>query len=179
MPLVVFATAFEDYAIRAFEENSIDYLLKPVEPERLERTVQKLNKLHTGEKQAYNQQLLQLLGQLKPKKELTSISVKLGERILIVRLEETAYFEAEDKYVYLYTLDRKKYLIDYSLTALEEKLPPLFMRISRSLIINRDCVKEISKYFSGRYIFLLSDKAQSKLTSGLSYAEKIREMFEI
>jgi len=178
MPTVVFATAFEAYAIRAFEENAIDYLLKPVEKERLQLTIGKLARMvsHTAD---YNRQLLQLIAQFKPKKDLISIPVKTGERILLIRLEDITYFEAEDKYVYLNTADNKKYLIDYTLAVLEEKLPPNFIRTSRSTIINRLYIKEIQKYFSGRYVVLLTDKAQTKITSGLSYADKVRSLLEI
>lgn len=180
MPVVVFVTAFEAYAIRAFEENSIDYLLKPVEKERLQMTIEKLKKLKTENKTIdYNQQLFQVIEQLKPRKELISIPVKMGERILLIRLEEIVYFEAEDKYVYLHTLEDKKYLIDHSLSALEDKLPASFVRTSRSVIINQRHIKEIQKYFSGRYVLLMNNKAQTKLTTGLSYAEKVRALMEI
>jgi two-component system LytT family response regulator len=180
MPVVVFVTAFEAYAIRAFEENSVDYLLKPVEKERLQVTIEKLKKLRLENKSIdYTQQLFQVIEQLKPKKELISIPVKMGERILLIRLEEIAYFEAEDKYVYLYTGDDKKYLIDYSLTTLEEKLPPHFTRASRSVIVNQHSIKEIQKYFSGRYILLINNKSQTKITTGLSYADRVRAMLEI
>lgn len=180
MPVVVFVTAFEAYAIRAFEENSIDYLLKPVEKDRLQLTIQKLKKLRAENKTVdYNQQLFQVIEQLKPKKELISIPVKMGERILLIRLEEITYFEAEDKYVYLHTGDDKKYLIDYSLSALEEKLPAHFLRASRSVIINQHYIKEIQKYFSGRYVLLINNKTLTKITTGLSYADKVRALLEI
>jgi two-component system LytT family response regulator len=180
MPVVVFVTAFEAYAIRAFEENSIDYLLKPVEKERLQVTIEKLKKLRLENKSIdYTQQLFQVIEQLKPKKELISIPVKMGERILLIRLEEIAFFEAEDKYVYLCTSDDKKYLIDYSLTTLEEKLPPHFTRASRSVMVNQHYIKEIQKYFSGRYILLINNKSQTKITTGLSYADRVRAMLDI
>ena len=95
MPLVVFATAFDQYAIRAFEENSIDYLLKPIEAERLEKTVDKIEKFHQKPMDnPFNANLLQVLEQLKPKKETHSISVKVGERILFIPLSNISYFEA-------------------------------------------------------------------------------------
>ena len=180
MPIVVFATAFEAYAIRAFEENSIDYLLKPIEKDRLLLTIEKLKKRRAGNTTIdYTQQLFGVIEQLKPKKELMSIPVKMGERILLIRLEEITYFEAEDKYVYLHTADDKKYLIDYTLSALEEKLPSYFLRASRSVIINQHFIKEIQKYFSGRYLLLMNTKTPTKITTGLSYADKVRALLEI
>ncbi len=180
MPVVVFVTAFEAYAIRAFEENSVDYLLKPVEPERLELTVQKLKKqADTTAPDHYSQQLWKALQQLKPKKELFSVPVKVGDRILFIRPEEACYFEAEDKYVYLYTPEGKRHLIDYSLTVLEEKLPDYFVRISRSVIVNRQYIREIQRHLGGRYVFLLNGKEPAKVTSGASYADKVRQLWEL
>ncbi|MCU0445965.1 MAG: LytTR family DNA-binding domain-containing protein [Microscillaceae bacterium] len=179
MPWVIFATAYEEYAVRAFEENSLDYLLKPIEPERLQRTVEKLQQKLPSPKQDLSEtKILQLIAQLKPRKEITSISVKIGERILLIRLDEIAYFEAEDKYVNLHTEEGKKHLLDYSLTVLEEKLPNHFTRVSRSVIINNHKVREAQKFFNGKYILLLNDKMQSKITSGSSYADKVKGIFE-
>jgi len=178
MPDIVFATAFDAYAIRAFEENSIDYLLKPIEAERLDLTIQKLRNRRQAGKD-FSDQITQLLARLQPpkEKELASIAVKLGDRILLVRLPDVLYFEAEDKYVYLYTADGKKHLLDYSLTTLEEKLPNHFVRISRSMIVNTQQVKEIQKYFTGKFTIVLQN--QTKLTSGSSYAERVKKIFEL
>ena len=178
-PIVVFATAFEDYAIRAFEENSIDYLLKPIEQERLEKTIAKLQNTNSLTNQDYNQQIYEILEKFKPKKEISSLAVKIGERILLVRLDEIAYFEAEDKYVFAHTMEGKKHLIDYSLTALEEKLPAEFLRVSRSHIINSQTVQEIQKYFNGKFALLLNDLKKTKIISGTSYAQKVKGMIEI
>jgi two-component system LytT family response regulator len=180
MPLVVFATAFEAYAIRAFEENSVDYLLKPIEPERLARTIQKLKDRTTkNQENPVSTQLLEMIAQLKPKKELTSISVKLGDRILLIRIDDITHFEAEDKYVYLYTQEGKKHLLDYSLTTLEEKLPAQFVRVSRSAIINQLHIQEIQKYFNGKYVIILHDKTHTKITTGSSFADKVKKLFEL
>jgi two-component system LytT family response regulator len=180
MPYVVFATAYQEYAIRAFEENSIDYLLKPIEPERLALTIQKIKNLPSfSVSPNYNQQIWQVLQQMQVKKEITAIPVKIGDRILLIRLEEIAYLEAEDKYVNLFTLDNKKYLIDYSLNTLTDKLPSHFVRISRSVMVNQYQIKEIQKYFNGKYTLLLNDTIKTKLTSGTSFSENIKKMFEI
>ncbi|MDJ1504072.1 LytR/AlgR family response regulator transcription factor [Xanthocytophaga agilis] len=172
-PMVVFATAFDEYAIRAFEENSIDYLLKPIEKERLEMTIQKLRKTSPS---FDNQQFLKLIEQMRPKKEMVSISVKTGDRILLLRLEDISYFEAEDKYTFLITTEGKKYLTDYTLTNLEEKLPDSFLRVSRSFIVNSRLIKEVQKHFSGKFILFLDDRNQSKIESGIKYAESVKSL---
>ena len=176
-PMVVFATAFEEYAIKAFEENSIDYLLKPIENSRLEKTIEKLQSHNISSPKLYNHKIYDLLENLKPKKELSSITVKIGDRILLIRLEEITYFEAKDKYVYLYTIDGKKHLIDHSLSNLEEMLPTKFIRVSRSLIVNTLHILEIQKYFNSKLVFLLKDTAQSKLISGTSYYSQLKSHF--
>lgn len=184
MPMVIFATAYDQYAIQAFEENSIDYLLKPVEMERLAKTVDKLKKLAvTNERKEadnqFNQNLLQLINQLKPKKELHAISVKYADKILLVPLEDISYFEAEDKYVFLATKEGQKYLTSYTIAVLEEKLPPYFTRVSRAAILNSHHIKEIQKHFDGKYILALTDKKATKITSGQSFSENVRQLFEL
>lgn len=184
MPMVIFATAYDQYAIQAFEENSIDYLLKPVEMERLAKTVDKLKKLAvTNERKEFdnqfNQNLLQLINQLKPKKELHAISVKYADKILLIPLEDISYFEAEDKYVFLATKEGQKYLTSYTIAVLEEKLPPHFTRVSRAAILNSHHIKEIQKHFDGKYILALTDKKATKITSGQSFSENVRQLFEL
>ncbi len=176
VPMIVFATAYDAYAIRAFEENSIDYLLKPIEKERLEITIQKLRK---NQPVFDNRQFQKLMEQIRPQKEMVSISVKTGDRILLLRLEEVSHFEAEDKYTFLITTNDKKYLTDYTLTTLEEKLPSYFLRISRSVIINSQLIKEIQKHFNGKYIVYLDDKSQSKLETGSKYADTIKNLIHL
>lgn len=180
MPLVVFATAYDQYAIRAFEENSIDYLLKPIETERLEKTVEKLRKLKSNKSDSsMNNSLLQLIEQFKPKKDIHSISVKSGEKILFIPLTEISFFEAEDKYVFLNTTDGKQYLTNYTIASLEEKLPENFIRVSRSSIINSLLIKELQKYFSGKYLVIMRDTKVSKIETGSAYGENLKKLMEI
>lgn len=180
MPLVVFATAYDQYAIRAFEENSIDYLLKPIETERLEKTVEKLRKLKSNSgNSSVNNSLLQLIEQFKPKKDIHSISVKSGEKILFIPLTEISFFEAEDKYVFLNTTDGKQYLTNYTIASLEEKLPENFTRVSRSSIINSLIIKELQKYFSGKYLVIMRDIKASKIETGSAYGENLKKLMEI
>jgi two-component system, LytTR family, response regulator len=180
MPMVVFATAFDQYAIRAFEENSIDYLLKPIEAERLEKTVEKLRKsVQKPIENLFNANLLEMLEKLKPKKDIHSISVKSGERILFVALSDISHFVADDKYVFLHTLDGKQYLTNYTITMLEEKLPDNFVRISRSAIVNTLIIKELQKEFNGKYVVLMRDIKHSKIKTGSSFGDVVRRLMEI
>ncbi|OIN58015.1 LytR/AlgR family response regulator transcription factor [Arsenicibacter rosenii] len=191
MPMVVFATAYDQYAIRAFEEHSIDYLLKPVETERLERTVQKirsfidLSKANTtpdddllmASHPADN--LMRMLEQMRPKKEIYSISVKTGDKIKLVPLSDIAFFEAEDKYVFLSTLDGQKFLTSYTVTTLADKLPETFVRVSRSTLVNSHKINEIHRHFDGKFLLVMADKKATKVQTGSTYADAIRRLMEI
>ncbi|CAN5557001.1 LytTR family DNA-binding domain-containing protein [soil metagenome] len=184
MPMVVFATAFDQYAIRAFEENSVDYLLKPIESDRLARTAQKIRTLaeRTDAAPATNpmtDNVMRLLAQMQPKKEIYSISVKTGEKIKLIPLSDIAYFEAEDKYVFLSTMDGQKFLTTYTLTTLDEKLPDMFVRVSRSAIVNRHKIAEVHRHFDGKFLLAMSDKKGTKLTTGSTYGEAVRQLMEL
>lgn len=185
MPMVVFATAFDQYAIRAFEENSVDYLLKPIEADRLARTAQKIRSLverNDGSQLASNpmtESVMRLLEQMQPKKEIHSISVKTGDKIRLVPLSDIAYFEAEDKYVFLSTVDGQKFLTTYTITTLAEKLPDPFVRVSRSVLVNRHKISEVHRHFDGKFMLALTDKKATKLTTGSTYSETVRQMLEL
>jgi two-component system LytT family response regulator len=180
MPVVVFATAFDQYAIKAFEENSIDYLLKPVEKDRLKKTIEKLQQLKLKDESKFSQtNLLELLGQLNPKKELHTITVKSGDKILFIPISDISYFQAEDKYVFLNTVDNKQYLSNYTLSNLEEKLPESFVRISRSNIVNSLKIKELEKYFNGKFLVVLNDLKGTKLETGTSFHDNLKRLLEL
>lgn len=183
IPLVVFSTAYDQYAIRAFEENSVDYLLKPVENDRLLKTIDKIRNIAQASQtpatyNPYTDNLLRLLEEMKPKKEIFSLSVKSGEKILLIPLTEITHFEAEEKYVFLNTLDGQKYLLSYTLTSLEEKLPTHFLRISRAGIVNSHHIKEIQKHFNGKYVIAMRDRKASQLSTGSTYSDVIRHLLD-
>ncbi|MCU0450224.1 MAG: LytTR family DNA-binding domain-containing protein [Bernardetiaceae bacterium] len=177
-PLVVFVTAYDHYALRAFEENSVGYLLKPVEAERLAAVLDKIERLAGrpgGPPSLSPQQLAELAQALRPAPAPVSLPVKVGERVLFVRLDEVAYFVAEDKYVYLHTQEGHRHLLDTSLTALAERLPEHFIRVSRAEVVNKNWVKEVSKLFGGRFLVRLADRPRTEITTGSSYASQVRQ----
>jgi two-component system LytT family response regulator len=180
MPIVIFCTAFDKYAIQAFEENSLDYLLKPVEKERLIKTAEKLRSRINKKIDDFQTSALQkLIEQLNPKKELHSITVKKGDKILFISLSEISHFQAEDKYVFLNTADGKQYLTNHTISALEEKLPADFVRISRSAIIHAAKIQFMEKGFNGKFIIQLKDQKQTKLESGGTYADNLKQLMEV
>jgi len=171
-PRVVFTTAYDQYAIKAFEEGSIDYLLKPVEKERLEKTVKKLHQFSASPAPLPLQELMR---QLQIKTTSKTLTVKIGDKILLIKLADVVYIEAEDKYVFLHTIDGKKHLTEYTLSALEEKLPEQFLRIHRGAIINTECIREIRKGFNGAFVFVMANAAESRISSGRSYGDELKE----
>lgn len=184
MPMVVFATAYDQYAIRAFEENSVDYLLKPIENDRLQKTIAKVRERAElsqaeGGRTPYSDNLMRLLEKMQPKQQMHALSVKSGDRILLIPLTDVSHFEAEDKYVFLNTLDGHQYLVNHTLTSLEEKLPTHFTRISRSAIVNTHQVSEIQRYFTGKYILVMRDRKATSLHSGTTYGESLRLLLDM
>ena len=178
-PNVIFTTAYEQYAIKAFENFSIDYLLKPIKEERLEQSINKLKQFGRLNHSIDLPGLQDIIRQLHQPQKATALPIKTGDRISLLRFENIAYLEAQDKYVYVFTIDGQKHLTDQSLTALIDKLPPQFYRIQKSYIINKDKIKEMHRHFNSRYLFVLDDKAGTRLTSGRTYHDAIREEFGI
>lgn len=170
-PHVVFTTAYDQYAIKAFEENSIDYLLKPIEAERLEKTVLKLRQYQD---KRYELPILELIQHFEQAPVLKTLTVKIGDKIWLIKLNEIIYAEAEDKYVFLHTTDGKKHLTDYTLTALEDKLPDNYLRIHRGAIINTDWIKEIRKGFNGTFVFVMNGQHECRINSSRANKELLK-----
>lgn len=176
-PNIIFTTAYEQYAIKAFETFSIDYLLKPIKEERLEQSIAKLKKFGRLATPIDVAGLQDIIRQFQTPQKATALPIKTGDRINLIRFESISHLEASDKYVFIYTAEGQKYLTDQSLSALITKLPAQFFRIQKSFIINKDRIKEMHRHFNGRYLFILDDKAASRLTSGRTYHDVIKEEF--
>jgi len=150
-----------------------------VKAERIQKSIDKLDSL---KRHSDKQELLRIIESYisqAPKKEITSIPVKLGDRMLFVRIEDVSYFLAEEKYVNIVTKDGKTYLSDFPLKSLEEKLGESFLRIHRSLLVNVKRIKEINKHYGSRFVIKMDDSSQSKLISGRGYCEQVKGLGEI
>lgn len=178
-PFVVFCTAFDHYALDAFNTHSVDYLIKPVEEERIRRTVEKLEKITEKSSDASLKSVLEAIKKMEPHITPTSIPYKTGDKTILIKLDQVAFFEAEDKYINFYNAEGKKFLTDQSLKILEEKLPLNFVRVSKSIILNRNFVNEIHKYFRSRMVFVMQDINKTKITSGSTYYDFIKRTFEL
>ena len=178
-PNIIFTTAYEQYAIKAFETFSIDYLLKPIREERLEQSMEKLRRFGKPGSSIDLAGLQQIIRQLKTPQKATALPVKTGDRINLLKFETISYLEAQDKYVYIHTIDGQKHLTDQSLALLEEKLPIQFYRVQKSFIINKDRIKEMHRHFNGRFLFTMDDKSATKISSGRTYYEQIKAEFDL
>jgi len=176
-PNIIFTTAYEQYALKAFETFSIDYLLKPIKEERLQQSMEKLQQFGRINQSIDVAALQDIIRQTQLPQKATALPIKTGDRITLLRFENICYLEAQDKYVYVHTLDGQKYLTDQSLTSLSDKLPLQFYRIQKSFIINKDRIKEMHRHFNGRYLFVMDDKTATRLTSGRTYHDGIRTEF--
>lgn len=176
-PNIIFTTAYEQYAIKAFETFSIDYLLKPIKEERLAQSIHKLKQFGRITQSIDLAGLQEIIKQYQVPQKTTALPIKTGDRINLIRFDNISFMESSDKYVYINTIDGQKHLTDQSLTLLEEKLPAQFYRIQKSYIINKDRIKEMHRHFNSRYLFVMDDKANSRLTSGRTYHDTIKAEF--
>jgi len=174
-PQVIFTTAFNEYAIQAFDLQAIDYLLKPFSEERFRIAVEKALKQLGGEEANINQ-FKQLLNDWKPHTDhLTRIPSKIGDKIYIINEDDIVYITSEDKLVFAYLFETK-YLINYTLEQLQSRLnPDKFFRIHRSTIVNMDYVKTIETWFAGGYRMIVKDKNKTELTISRSAGKRLRQ----
>src|SRR6218665_112232 len=174
---MIFSTAYEQYAIKAFETFSIDYLLKPVREDRLAQSIEKLKRFGRLNTMIDVSGLHEIIKQIQAPKQATALSIRIGDRIILLRYEQIVFLEAQDKYVYIYTSDGQKHITDQTLSSLAEKLPAQFFRIQKSFLINKDRIREMHRHFNGRYMFVMDDKANTRITSGRTYYEDIKAEF--
>jgi len=168
LPAVIFTTAHDAHAIRAFEVNALDYLLKPFTEARFKLALQRArNRLEAGAGPA-DGQLKSLLRELHPPAGGPGrIMVRSAERILFLKPEEITQVEAAGNYVILHS-GREQHILRDTLSALESRLQPAgFMRISRSGVVNLACIREIQPVAAGRYVLLLKDGTRLDMTCGL------------
>lgn len=167
LPLVVFVTAFDDFAVAAFEARALDYVLKPLNPDRFAKTLARVKSVIVDQQLGETtKRLLALLSDSSvPAHEfLSRFTVKIGDRIQFVEAAAVDWIEADDYYAKLHA-GKQTYLIRESLSRLEDQLDPAqFARIHRSTIVNLARVKELKAHFHGEYIVLLQDGSKHKLS---------------
>ncbi len=154
---VIFTTAYDEYTLKAFKLNSIDYLLKPIDKVELATALDKYKQVHLVPKTGISGNIQQALQQLMQQKEYRSrFMVKVGDKLLSVTTDETAYMQADNKLVFLHTFEKYKHIVDETMEDIEQSLnPKLFFRINRSYIIHIGSIEKVSNHFNGRLHILL------------------------
>lgn len=147
---IIFTTAFDEYAIKAFDVNSISYIMKPLSESKIKKAMDKFYQTKHQDNDA--DKIEKLISIFKPEQNYKKrITVKLGDKIIVVEEKDIAYFIAEGRTCYLYTKDNNKYIVDSCLETLNTQLNPKnFFRISRDCITSFNSIKNISKHFKGR-----------------------------
>lgn len=178
-PMVIFVTAYDRYALEAFEVNSIDYLLKPVQRERLDKAIQKLVQLRSQATsgQVSNADLEKLLEYIRQRSAPSSkrLVSRHGERMVIIEPAEVGYFHAESKYTFAVTA-KGEHILDYSLQEIRDLLPAdQFVCIHRSYIVNLEWVAELARGFGGGMICRLKPPFSKALPISRSQVQQVRE----
>jgi DNA-binding LytR/AlgR family response regulator len=166
-PAVVFVTAYDEYAVRAFELRAVDYLLKPVSRDRLRATLERLQTARGRSPVGPDARVPAWLDRL---------PVEAAGRTVLVDLAEVRFAEARDNIVYVRTRDRT-YPTRFSLQELERRLPtPPFLRIHRAFLVNLRCVVEIRPYFNGTYLLKVNDATDTDLTVSRGRVKDLRTL---
>lgn len=177
-PAIIFVTAFEDYALRAFEVSALDYLLKPFDRARFEKTLARVEEQFRRGKFGISEELRQFLGTLTAGGEsfATRFPIKSAGDIYFVRVDEIDWIDAAGNYTALHVGGRK-HLIRETMKSIESRLDPRkFVRVHRSAIINLDRLRKLQPYFHGEYVVTLQDG--TTLTSSRGYSDRLRALLE-
>jgi two-component system LytT family response regulator len=175
-PAVIFLTAYDQFAVRAFEENAVDYLLKPFRRERLAEAIERARRdlARPGD---LSKRLEELLRGMAPgaSPHLERIVVRVGARQLIVRVDDVLWFGAEDKLVFAATA-MERHWINFTLDELERRLDPRrFLRVHRGAIVNLDWASALRPAFAGTYRLQLRDDARTEVPVSRVRARVLRE----
>jgi two-component system LytT family response regulator len=170
-PFVIFTTAYDEYALRAFEVNSIDYLVKPIEPAQLARAIKKLDRVRPIAKPDWQlspdlpdllRSLNQSLRDQRPDYP-RRIASRVGERISFLDLDTVSHFVAQDKLTYALVAGRR-HAVDQTIVELERRLDPSrFLRVHRSALVNVDWIHEVNSWFAGKVVLLLKDAQRTQI----------------
>jgi two-component system LytT family response regulator len=179
-PAVVFTTAYDEFALKAFAVNSVDYLLKPLDPQQLSRAIAKIERLRNSGSATtpdWPTQLKSIVDSLRvgQAEYPARIASRLGDRLWFIDLDRVTHFFAEDKLTYA-AADGKAYAIDHSIVELEKKLDPRkFLRIHRSTMVNAAWIKEVASLPGGGLNIRLRDAKGTDLTVARDRAREFKE----
>ena len=173
MPAVIFLTAYEQYALKAFDVHAVDYLLKPFDNGRFRTAMERaIGRVRSGESSALSSRLETLLERLTRDRSADRIAFKVDDRHLLIDAATIDCIEVTDKVVIVQTVEQN-YRVRETLNSIERRLPPeQFVRVHRSVIVNIKRVKEIQAWFQGDYVLIL--KNGKRVMSGRAYRDVVR-----
>jgi two-component system, LytTR family, response regulator len=180
-PLVIFTTAYDRYALNAFAVNSIDYLLKPIEPDRLEHALDKLERLRVPGQEPPDVRALarQLAAELAPARRLERIASRVGERTTVLETSRISHFVAKDKLTFA-IVNGREHVIDYTLADLEARLDSRrFVRIHRGTVVNASFVQELFPAVDGGVLVRLKDEQKTELSVARDRVRELKERLGI
>lgn len=176
---VVFTTAYDRYAIEAFGVNSVDYLLKPIEPERLDRALDKLERFGSQPRPDVRALARQLAAELTPNRRLERIASRVGERTTVLDVARIGYFASKDKLTFA-VVNGHEHVIDYTLAELEARLDARrFARIHRATIVNIGLVQELFPAVDGGVVVRLKDERTTELSVARDRVRELKERLGI
>ncbi len=156
---IIFTTAYDEFALKAFKYNSIDYLLKPVDFVDLERSLEKFSSLSAARKPD-SESIRQMINKFSASYK-SRFLVKVGDQFRVIMADETAYFKFDSGFVSIVTRNKSEFITDFTLDKLEEILDPTkFFRINRKYIVSIDSIQKISSYFNSRLQLELAPAAR-------------------
>jgi len=148
---VIFTTAFDQYTLKAFKVNSIDYLLKPIDENELKQSLEKHQQLYAKRDNNFSDKLVKMLRDVKAIKYKERLMIKRGQQLSYLKTDNTAYCYADGKLCYAVDFNATKYLLECNLSELEEQLQPMnFFRVNRHLLVNIEAVKKVHTWLGGR-----------------------------
>jgi len=148
---VIFTTAFDQYTLKAFKVNSIDYLLKPIDESELHQSIGKYRKLYSKTSSGFAEKMMKLVQDINLVKYKERLLIKRGQQLSYLKTENTAYCFADGKLCYAVDFSGNKFLLENNLSQLEEQLQPdNFFRINRHLLVNIESVKKVHVWLGGR-----------------------------
>ncbi|MGB0871117.1 MAG: LytR/AlgR family response regulator transcription factor [Flavobacteriales bacterium] len=158
---VIFTTAFDQYAIKAFKVNSVDYLLKPLDDDELNRAILKFTKFHEHNN---IENIKQVLKHLNKKEYKSTYLIRKGDKLVALPVSKIAYFFIDSNIVYAYTFEKEKMMVDKKLDEITAELNPnTFFRANRQVIIHRLAFSDLEYYFNGKMILNLNPKGLSQI----------------
>ncbi len=148
---VIFTTAYDQYTLKAFKVNSIDYLLKPIDEKQLQQAVDKYKQLHHTRQNGFSEKMMKLVKEMNSIRYKERLLIKRGQQLSYLKTDMTAYCYAEGKLCYAVDFTNNKYLLEYNLSQLEEQLQPnKFFRINRHLVVNIEAISKVHTWLGGR-----------------------------